>query len=76
MKRIASLFAMVSVFLVVTASVAFAEPDPITPEGVLGDAAETVFDSVLTVAGSILPYAATLMAFVIGWRLIRKFLRA
>lgn len=74
MRRTGVLVATAATGLFLTAMTALAV-DPV-PETVVGDAAATVKSSILTVAGTVLPYAALLLAVVLGWRFARKFVRA
>lgn len=50
--------------------------DPVTPESVIGSGASTIKDSLLSIATTVLPYAAAVIAVVLGWRLARRFMRA
>jgi hypothetical protein len=59
--------------MVVGAGTALAQASPAT---VIGDAAEDVQTQLVAVAGAVLPYAAILVALVLGWRFARRFLRA
>lgn len=48
----------------------------VTPESVIGSGASTIKDSLLSIATTVLPYAAAVIAVVLGWRLARRFMRA
>jgi hypothetical protein len=45
--------------------------DP-TPESLVNTSAGTLQSSLLAVATAVLPYAAVLIAVVVGWRFVRK----
>lgn len=63
---------------ITTAVPAFATPPD--PETVVGDAGETMRDSVLSIFGTVVPYAvAVLVAFIglsVVWRLVKRAARA
>ncbi len=65
--------AFVMVLGFVSAAGATTVPDANT---VVGSAASDLKDQLLTIAGTVLPYAAAILAMTIGWRLARRFVRA
>ncbi|MCC7078746.1 MAG: hypothetical protein IT198_16640 [Acidimicrobiia bacterium] len=46
-----------------------------TPETVVSGGAEDVKDSLLAIAGTVLPYAAVVLAITLGWRFAKRFVR-
>jgi len=71
--RLVAIVAAVSVFMVVGIGSALATPP--TVDEVMGDASADIMGEVMEAAVAILPYAATLMALFIGWRLVKRFIR-
>jgi len=67
--------AMLSVMVLGMTVMAWATTTTVPPDVVLTDAAETVFTSLMATAVGVLPYAALLLAFFIGWRILRRFMR-
>lgn len=71
--RLLALSVMIGAFMVTSMAVAFATPPD--PSTVLGTAADSLVDELLDTAVAVLPYAATLAALYIGWRMVKRFVR-
>lgn len=72
-KRLALLGAALAVLMLFVLPTAMAETS-VVPSVVIGDAAESLIEQLMDTAVSVLPYAATLVALFIGWRIVRRFL--
>lgn len=61
--------------VVMTALTALAAPDTAAVSAVDAGAV-TLKDTLVSVATTVLPYAVAILAIVIGWRMVRRFVRA
>lgn len=75
MRKFGLLAALSSLFVGAFAMTALASPTPSEQVGTaLGSAAEGIFETVLDVATTVLPYAAVLAGLFIGWSIVRRFI--
>jgi hypothetical protein len=70
--RIAFACSLAGAVLVVAVPAFAVDPDPAT---VVGGAASDLKSSLLSIATTVLPYAAVILAVTLGWRFARKFIR-
>ena len=71
-KRIGIVAGVVSAFLLASMTAAFAAADS-TAVSTVSDGAATLKDTLVSIASSVLPYAAAILAITFGWRLAKKF---
>lgn len=75
LKRALTILVGSACLLVVMATVALAAPDTAAVSAVDAGAV-TLKDTLVSVATTVLPYAVAILAIVIGWRMVRRFVRA
>ena len=73
MKRALLLVGVLAIMVLGVAGAAVAETSA-GPSVALGEAAESLIEQLMDTAAAVLPYAATLVAVFIGWRILRRFL--
>jgi hypothetical protein len=71
-KRAATVLGLAVFSVLSMVGMAMAQTDPST---VVGAGAADVKDELLSIAATVLPYAAILIALTLGWRFARKFVR-
>jgi len=72
--RIFAIVTAISAFMVLGIGSAFATTPPDVSD-TLGTTAASLMDELLDTAVAVLPYAATLAALFIGWRIVKRFIR-
>jgi len=72
-QRSSAVVAIAVLGVLASVASAYADASDMAP---IGDAAADVKDNLVIVAGTVLPYAAILVAIVVGWRFARRFLKA
>jgi hypothetical protein len=72
--RLFAIVTAVSAFMVLGIGAAFATTPPDVSD-TLGTTAASLMDELLDTAVAVLPYAATLAALFIGWRIVRRFIK-